>query len=872
MEPTYFDRMPKTDYTYSRSPSYSRRYLDRSYKIPNMSRRLVRSRTGLVEEEFTEVYSSEEEDGYISSPSTDMSTETYVTSRTVVEDGMLLRSGKGIKNAREIFEEHERNTRRKSTGRVNSAVTSRSRGRLSLASDMVTNRNMLESQQIRSSSRSGGHLTVESNKETNSNMSENQQAKSNSRSAGGLSLASDIVTDSNMLENQQSQTSLSQRLRTKVRKTLVREFEETEMEKGMKEAENEKRQINRRSSIHNLSHLYGLDSELSGLESEEDYTDSSQKNYSLNASRNSSRRKRTVQTDEDLEEISTLTTITTTVVTTVIERVSAAASPVVTPVWNKVGSPVWNAVGRPVWTYLFKPTWTYLGRPACNALSSAVMTTITVLQYLVSNAVLWDTWMLSRKKNWCCLCLPLLLLLPLLMLSGLVPHVENLSSVFSARQYLGDGISVSADHVLDTVNLREEVKRIVIQLQSNSQQQLTEADVERIVAGKIGAELSALKLDLAEKENQQVAAEMHKNNEQAVNLQQLHLSLLSNISLVEEKLKLEKENLQAIGVEYQSQSSVVLNQLGDDLLALQEKLRGVELSQQMLELQMKNCCRNDSFLAAYIHDHISTILAQVMGGKESGNGPQDAFMAWLHNNYVSRKDLEERMSLMAADITRQILAEQRKAPEQSITITNSGGGSDISEQLIKSIVDDALLKYSADKIGLPDFALESSGGSVISTRCSETYHKKTAQYSIMGIPLWYASNSPRTVIQPEVHPGSCWAFQGSRGQLVVELSTIITPTGFSVEHIPKSLAPNGKIDSAPKEFLVQGLTGEKDISGKVLGNYTYNEDGRPLQFFPVQVSDPGLFKFVELKILSNHGNPVFTCLYRFRVHGSPYTG
>jgi len=30
-------------------------------------------------------------------------------------------------------------------------------------------------------------------------------------------------------------------------------------------------------------------------------------------------------------------------------------------------------------------------------------------------------------------------------------------------------------------------------------------------------------------------------------------------------------------------------------------------------------------------------------------------------------------------------------------------------QLIRGIVDEALLKYSADKIGLPDFALESSG-------------------------------------------------------------------------------------------------------------------------------------------------------------------
>lgn len=129
-------------------------------------------------------------------------------------------------------------------------------------------------------------------------------------------------------------------------------------------------------------------------------------------------------------------------------------------------------------------------------------------------------------------------------------------------------------------------------------------------------------------------------------------------------------------------------------------------------------------------------------------------------------------------------------------------------QAVKLIVEDALLKFSADRTGLPDYALESagtsgffsdkignaclectrtvfivkhghigfyvtvfcvrweisvyilfscpynngliclcSGGSVISVRCSETYYRKTALISIFGIPLWYTSNSARTVIQ-----------------------------------------------------------------------------------------------------------------------------
>lgn len=39
------------------------------------------------------------------------------------------------------------------------------------------------------------------------------------------------------------------------------------------------------------------------------------------------------------------------------------------------------------------------------------------------------------------------------------------------------------------------------------------------------------------------------------------------------------------------------------------------------------------------------------------------------------------------------------------------------------------------------------GGSILSTRCAETYETKTALLSLFGIPLWYFSQSPRVVIQ-----------------------------------------------------------------------------------------------------------------------------
>jgi len=147
-----------------------------------------------------------------------------------------------------------------------------------------------------------------------------------------------------------------------------------------------------------------------------------------------------------------------------------------------------------------------------------------------------------------------------------------------------------------------------------------------------------------------------------------------------------------------------------------------------------------------------------------------------------------------------------------------------------------------------------SGGSILSTRCSETYETKTALMSLFGLPLWYFSQSPRVVIQvsltisymeerifdvksqysresyclvmwlsfstmksllllqkwspslllqqPDVYPGNCWAFKGSQGYLVIRLSLRILPTSFCVEHIPKALSPTGNITSAPQNFTV----------------------------------------------------------------------
>ncbi|XP_077172146.1 SUN domain-containing protein 1-like isoform X3 [Paroedura picta] len=258
-----------------------------------------------------------------------------------------------------------------------------------------------------------------------------------------------------------------------------------------------------------------------------------------------------------------------------------------------------------------------------------------------------------------------------------------------------------------------------------------------------------------------------------------------------------------------------------------------------------------------LEDHMDRILAM------------ENALSRLTDEFASKSTVQMLLRNLEQRIMRRVNSHitemnTRPPPELVTVIMNEAG---VTEEQAHTIVDNALKLNSEDKIGMADFALESAGGSILSTRCSETYNTQTAVISLFGFPLWYFSQSPRAVIQPEVYPGNCWAFKGSEGHLAIRLSMDVLPMVFTLEHIPKSLSPKGNIDSAPKEFAVYGLADEYDEEGVLLGQYVYDQDEEALQMFPVMEVVDKAFRIVELKVLSNWGNPEFTCLYRFRVHG-----
>lgn len=203
------------------------------------------------------------------------------------------------------------------------------------------------------------------------------------------------------------------------------------------------------------------------------------------------------------------------------------------------------------------------------------------------------------------------------------------------------------------------------------------------------------------------------------------------------------------------------------------------------------------------------------------------------------------------------------------TVIHSSGGEGPNMLDIEKMIRAAILKYDADKTGLPDLALEPAGGSILSTRCTKSSQSKNSVLYLFGWRIWSYSNSPRSIIQPGVVPGECWVVEGATAEVVIQLIQPAIITGFTLEHIPKSISPYGKIDTAPRKFQVVGLMGEHDLDDTMweYGTFEYEDNGKPIQYFEVQNKTATKYPIVELKVLSNHGSVKSTCIYRFRVHG-----
>uniref|UniRef100_A0A8B9WA96 Sad1 and UNC84 domain containing 2 n=1 Tax=Bos mutus grunniens TaxID=30521 RepID=A0A8B9WA96_BOSMU len=369
-------------------------------------------------------------------------------------------------------------------------------------------------------------------------------------------------------------------------------------------------------------------------------------------------------------------------------------------------------------------------------------------------------------------------------------------------------------------------------------------DLRRDTAARIQEELVTLR-----SEHQQDSEDLFKKIVQASQESEARLQQLKS-----EWQRMTQES-------FQENAMKELGRLEGQLAGLRQELAALTLKQSLVEDQVGLLPQQLQAVRDDVESQFPAWVSHFLlrgGGTRTGLIQQEEMEAQL-------RDLESRILTHVAEM--QGKSAREAVASLGLTLQREGVIG-VTEEQVHRIVNQALKRYSEDRIGMVDYALESGGASVISTRCSETYETKTALLSLFGIPLWYHSQSPRVILQPDVHPGNCWAFQGPQGFAVVRLSARIRPA-VTLEHVPKSLSPNSTISSAPKDFAIFGLDEDLQQEGMPLGQFTYDQDGEPIQTFYFQDPKMATYQVVELRILTNWGHPEYTCIYRFRVHGEP---
>ncbi|XP_069473397.1 SUN domain-containing protein 3-like [Ambystoma mexicanum] len=236
----------------------------------------------------------------------------------------------------------------------------------------------------------------------------------------------------------------------------------------------------------------------------------------------------------------------------------------------------------------------------------------------------------------------------------------------------------------------------------------------------------------------------------------------------------------------------------------------------------------------------------------------------LYNQIHPVQDAVEHLKTEIRTIMHTAQDATHSAVKQVIEIQQSGGA--LSEQQVTVIINDAMKMVQEDYVRLADSALKSAGATVVRSRTSKSYERNLAQTQWHNFALWNHTPNPEVILEPDIYPGNCWPFPGSRGHILVKLDEKIHPTAVTIQHLTRAASPPGEVTSAPKDFTVYGLTEETEEEGTFLGQFTYISEGLPIQTFPLTEGSGDTFNYIQLRVLSNWGNSAFTCVYRFRIH------
>ncbi|CAF4954924.1 unnamed protein product [Pieris macdunnoughi] len=170
-----------------------------------------------------------------------------------------------------------------------------------------------------------------------------------------------------------------------------------------------------------------------------------------------------------------------------------------------------------------------------------------------------------------------------------------------------------------------------------------------------------------------------------------------------------------------------------------------------------------------------------------------------------------------------------------------------------------------------DYALETAGAKVVDTGNTIEYmiHESPVSWALHILVASFCREclGAASIIRPGTLPGECWAFKGTKGEATIRLLSTIYVTGISLEHIPPHISPTKEISSAPRLFQLEGLEFRNDPYPYDFGSFEYDKDAKPIQYFEVRHPSSKGFNLVRIRIFSNWGHTVYTCVYRVRVHG-----
>eukprot|EP00076_Gallus_gallus_P037975 XP_025003513.1 SUN domain-containing protein 3-like [Gallus gallus] len=148
----------------------------------------------------------------------------------------------------------------------------------------------------------------------------------------------------------------------------------------------------------------------------------------------------------------------------------------------------------------------------------------------------------------------------------------------------------------------------------------------------------------------------------------------------------------------------------------------------------------------------------------------------------------------------------------------------LKREEILQLTREAVEKVMKHDTWLPSWALKTMGATIDVERTSKSYGGNR-----WLSPFFSSAKPPETILQPDISAGNCWAFQGSRGHVVIRLPEKIWPTAFTIWHISKAVSPSGEVSTAPREFVVSGV--DEDEGEALLGSFIYDVDGEIAQTF-----------------------------------------